>query len=642
MIDLPANPVDGQEVTFDDRTWVWRAGVGGHIGAWDMKPVSQGDANLAAASASAAHSSELAAEAAAAEAIATLAGKASNTDLANTTDETKGAGRIGFSFLLDYAAGTLGNYIKSLVTLVGLSTAATVAIGGFNKDDAQTILDNGMAMQNYAAMQAYTGRATGICIRTPGLYGAFRYNAALPNTSNGGTRFAHASGTGAWERLFDGAMYASWFGAAAGVDSTAALTSAIAAFSSSGGELRLPRGLDLSGTITINKPITVVGEGFSITNGAPAGTVVRKLASLNGPAIVMASAGTKLQNFTLQGVVGNGGDGIVMADGRSTVENVAIFQMGSDGLRIGLTDGGPSNLNHWRVNNLFSKNNGRHGVNIDDKILPILPDANAGTLNGADLQFNAGDGLHLGNCRFNTFIGLTIQRNGTYGVRCTPSSMFNTFFAGDYEANGRAAIDPPTLYYDFWIEAGSLRNLLLGGVCYNFPQTFKDDEPSTMRFGVTGDGFGGADNFAGLKLANVESSDARSLDWYEQGTFTPVIEGITSAGVGTYSTQAGTFTRIGNVVTAVLTVAWSAHTGTGNMRVGGLPFTSHASANFQPATITPADIATPANSTIAAMVLGNSKYINLYSVGTAGVTTFAALAMDTNGTIRITVTYLVP
>ena len=63
------------------------------------------------------------------------------------------------------------------------------------------------------------------------------------------------------------------------------------------------------------------------------------------------------------------------------------------------------------------------------------------------------------------------------------------------------------------------------------------------------------------------------LNWYEQGTFTPVAAGTTAAGVGTYSTQVGRYTRVGNLVTIKVALAWSAHTGTGNLIFTGLPFT---------------------------------------------------------------------
>jgi hypothetical protein len=69
------------------------------------------------------------------------------------------------------------------------------------------------------------------------------------------------------------------------------------------------------------------------------------------------------------------------------------------------------------------------------------------------------------------------------------------------------------------------------------------------------------------------SSDANTLDDYEEGTFTPIIIGGSTAGTGTYNTQSGSYTKVGRLVSFRLQVFWSAHTGTGGLFVGSLPFT---------------------------------------------------------------------
>jgi len=56
-------------------------------------------------------------------------------------------------------------------------------------------------------------------------------------------------------------------------------------------------------------------------------------------------------------------------------------------------------------------------------------------------------------------------------------------------------------------------------------------------------------------------------------TFTPTISGAKSAGVGTYTQQSGFYYRIGQIVFVTGSMTWTAHTGTGNMLVAGLPIT---------------------------------------------------------------------
>jgi hypothetical protein len=70
----------------------------------------------------------------------------------------------------------------------------------------------------------------------------------------------------------------------------------------------------------------------------------------------------------------------------------------------------------------------------------------------------------------------------------------------------------------------------------------------------------------------VPVSNANTLDDYEEGQFTPVIEGSTTAGTATYTSINGRYTKIGNVVYFRIDCIWSGHTGTGNLLITGLPF----------------------------------------------------------------------
>jgi hypothetical protein len=135
----------------------------------------------------------------------------------------------------------------------------------------------------------------------------------------------------------------------------------------------------------------------------------------------------------------------------------------------------------------------------------------------------------------------------------------------------------------------------------------------------------------------VASADANTLDDYEQGTWTPVLIGSTSAGTGTYTTQAGTYTKIGNRVLITLQLRWTAHTGTGTMAINSLPFST--------ASVTPsgylsnfASLTSPANEIKQFYVNLSSTRIELESVPVAGGGT-TALAMDTDAGLTITFHY---
>jgi hypothetical protein len=77
-------------------------------------------------------------------------------------------------------------------------------------------------------------------------------------------------------------------------------------------------------------------------------------------------------------------------------------------------------------------------------------------------------------------------------------------------------------------------------------------------------------------LFGADTASANTLDDYEEGTFTPVIAGQSTAGTGTYSNQHGQYTKVGDICFVNIFLQWSAHTGTGNMKLSNLPFTSIA------------------------------------------------------------------
>ena len=121
------------------------------------------------------------------------------------------------------------------------------------------------------------------------------------------------------------------------------------------------------------------------------------------------------------------------------------------------------------------------------------------------------------------------------------------------------------------------------------------------------------------------------LDDYEEGTFTPTIFGSSTAGTTTYTNQVGRYTKIGNRVFYSISVGWSAQDGSGNLRVGGLPFTSAnvTGSNFQ--------VVAASNLTfsgqLAAEVANNGTTIVPYGFASAGA--ISAVALDTAATIWI-------
>ena len=134
------------------------------------------------------------------------------------------------------------------------------------------------------------------------------------------------------------------------------------------------------------------------------------------------------------------------------------------------------------------------------------------------------------------------------------------------------------------------------------------------------------------------SSNANTLDDYEEGTFTPRIDGLTTAGTGTYTTQTGRYVKIGKMVTLWFYIDWSNHTGTGSIQFANFPFTAQNS------------IAMPCSASISNIALSLNNYSSTASVQPNETYAFplqyplgggaaALIPMDTSANIYCTATY---
>jgi len=71
------------------------------------------------------------------------------------------------------------------------------------------------------------------------------------------------------------------------------------------------------------------------------------------------------------------------------------------------------------------------------------------------------------------------------------------------------------------------------------------------------------------------STNVNTLDDYEEGTWTPIIDGFTTSPTITYTTQAATYTKVGRLVTFEFLVRGNRTSGgSGRIFIRGLPFTS--------------------------------------------------------------------
>jgi hypothetical protein len=106
---------------------------------------------------------------------------------------------------------------------------------------------------------------------------------------------------------------------------------------------------------------------------------------------------------------------------------------------------------------------------------------------------------------------------------------------------------------------------------------------STPAFAST-IGVGGATaaaSGAGITFPATQSasSDANTLDDYEEGSFTPQVDNGSGGNMTIVGVQIGKYIKIGNLVFISITVTGITKSGSGSLKVKGLPFTVGSSAN---------------------------------------------------------------
>jgi hypothetical protein len=224
----------------------------------------------------------------------------------------------------------------------------------------------------------------------------------------------------------------------------------------------------------------------------------------------------------------------------------------------------------------------------------------------------------------NTFVGAYNSSFGGAGYDMTTGSK-NTIL-GTYTGN-QGGLD---------IRTGSNYVVLSDGDGNPLDYTY-----SGATFCLQGAGYPQTGTGITFPATQSASSNANTLDDYEEGTWTPTVFGSTTAGTGTYSYQEGVYVKVGQMVTVQAFIVMTNTTATGNIRFGGLPFaTSNVGTNRQAAAIGYLDNLTLSASKIAVLQSGsqNNTTLVMYQTPTGGGA-IAEVAMDTSFEIIYSFTY---
>jgi hypothetical protein len=122
-------------------------------------------------------------------------------------------------------------------------------------------------------------------------------------------------------------------------------------------------------------------------------------------------------------------------------------------------------------------------------------------------------------------------------------------------------------------------------------------------------------------------------------TYTPVVTGATTAGVGTYTVQIGRYTKIGKRVFIDVSITMTAHTGTGFLQIS-LPAVSENTTNFmQPLVITHVNLTLTASHVAYCQIAANTSVAVVVS-SAAGASACTGVAMDGTCSIRLSGSYV--
>ena len=171
--------------------------------------------------------------------------------------------------------------------------------------------------------------------------------------------------------------------------------------------------------------------------------------------------------------------------------------------------------------------------------------------------------------------GVNLRADGQISNSSNSASVFN-----------RMASDGPiNLFYKDGSEGGRIGtdsngDFVIDGSANHSGLRFKDNSVVPKQNGSDADNaidLGKSDKrwkdlylSGGAYLGGTGASN--KLEDYETGTWTPYVEGASTAGTGSYAGQNGSYVKVGSLVTLNFDYTLNSHTGSGYLRLKGLPF----------------------------------------------------------------------
>jgi hypothetical protein len=369
-------------------------------------------------------------------------------------------------------------------------------------------------------------------------------------------------------------------------------------------------GIDVTGTVTadgltVDDTSGTVGL-FNSTGAVSTLAINNTHANAWGSNIAFRTGGTDAGYFgSIGSFLGNTDQDLSVY---STAGNGFRIYTNGNNERIRVTSSGNVGIGNSAPTQTLEVTGGiRATVTPSNTVQASLLLANAATTSAANLQLNTSGGLSVwsyesgGAGWFNSatidtsgnlLVGKTATGFGTAGIEAraggtlwataseTNAASFNrltndgdiAIFAKDGAPVGSIGVRYSNLYAGRG--TSGLAFSATGLDVHPFNPSTLDDSDAAIDLGVSSSRFKDLYLSGGVYLGGTGA--ANKLDDYEEGTWTPTLEGTTSAGTTTYTDQSGNYTKIGNTVIIGFYISFTAATGTGEMKLGGLPFTQNA------------------------------------------------------------------
>jgi hypothetical protein len=572
---------------------------------------------------------------------------------------------------LEDSGVTVGDLVPITRTINGepLSANVTLTAAHVGADPAGTAVAAvaALSLANYTALRAYAGASERAYITGVGAGGMFVRDAAdVTSADNAGTIIVDSSSR-RWKRVYTGPLDIRWFGAVAGAASTAGIQAAIDAAFTLGAAVFIPTGTFLITGLTIYPNSHLIFDPQGLLRMTAAGHAIRTVQSPGASAPTAAIRRVKLDNPRIDMNANHGFAILLEGTLHAKVTNAEIDDIGTgthvwnDGTfsgtypDAGIALKGIHNIQGCYYNRIQCPNisgNGTGGgvgvwmgtsiggsesrANFNRIVQPVI----SSLMTGIDLAIggdNAIEQPELSLCATGVRLGDTTNFAGVISRR---NKILQSYIEGNTTGIDLTTNAKDTLVYGFGSTSGTATPLNDNGVNTEYHPSNSDSiisgEARFYRYGV---------RFTTAVDNTDKETNVNTLDEYQEGTFTPALEGSVTPGVGTYTAngQKGTYTLIGNRCFFGIYLDWTAHTGTGTMRVTGLPFTSETGAVIgggPPCTVYVSGVTLPANTVLTSVVGTNSQTVNLLAVAVGGGAG-ANVAMDTAGTLHISGHYLV-